>query len=104
MRTSLTQAPKFRSILGKTLLALALVSSVGGLSTVPAFADDHGRYRGERERPWQHEHDRYYERSWRNQDYRHEYRPAYRPYFYAPPPVIYAPYPWGGLSFFFDFR
>jgi hypothetical protein len=104
MRTSLAKVTKFNSLIGKTVLALALVSLVGGLSTAPALADDHGRYRGERERSWQGGNDRYYERSWRNEGYRHDYRSAYRPYVYAPPPVVYAPYPWGGLSFFFDFR
>ena len=104
MKTSIIPAPKVSSLIGKTVLVLALVSLLGGLSTVPALADEHGRYRGERERSWQPGHDRYYARSWRHEGFWHDYRPANWPYFYAPPPVVYAPYPWGGLRFFFDFR
>ena len=98
----------------KIVMALAFTSVIGGVSTgpAPAFADDKGRHLGQRH--WQQEHDRYYERERHEyqRENRGEYRPfvyapppvVYAPYIYAPPPVVYAPYPSPGISLFFDFR
>ena len=79
----------FRSILRKSVLALALVAAIGGIAAAPASAegfrhDDHGRY----------EHnDRRQAREWRAHDWREHRdldgrRYAYgygAPGYYAPP-------------------
>ena len=104
MRISKRRTKNVSSTVVKMVMALAFTSVIGGISTGPAFADDNGRHLGQRH--WQQEHDRYYERE--RHEYRpenrREYRPEYRPYVYAPPPVVYAPYPSPGIGLFFDFR
>jgi len=46
MRTSNTQASKFRSIVGKIVMALVFASMIGGISIAPAFARDNDRGHG----------------------------------------------------------
>jgi len=74
------------SMIGKAVLALALIASVAGAAAVPARADDR-------------DHDR---REWREHEhYRHRERRVYVPppaYVEAPPPVIYAPPPPASLG------
>jgi hypothetical protein len=96
------QAKKFSSAVGKIVLALALTSVIGGTSTGPAFADDNGRHEGQRERG---ERNRGHDRD-RGERHGERDRGEYRsyPYVYAPPPVVYAPYPSPGIGLFFDFR
>jgi hypothetical protein len=79
MRTS-----KKRWNFARVAMALVIAALTGGLLTVPASADDHGRDRG-------HHGDRHDDHRDRG-DYRlHNYgSPGY---VYAPPPVYYAPPP-----------
>lgn len=70
--------------IGTIALTVSLVALLGGLSSVPARADDddRGRYeqrdRGHRDRDWSH------------RSYYHDEAPRY---LYAPPPVYYDPPP-----------
>ena len=88
MRISNTQASKFRSTIGKIVMALIFVSMIVGISVAPAFARDGGRgHRGG-----------YYGRGY-GYGYGYGYG-MYQPYgyypapVYAPPPVVYAPAPY----------
>jgi hypothetical protein len=93
MRTSNMRARKFGSTVGKILIALVLASMIGGISIEPAFGKDNGRRKG---------------------NYGHAYghgRRGYYPYYYAqpvyaPPPVVYEPYPYQspGISLVFPIR
>ena len=90
------------STAGKILVALAVTTMVGGLSIVTALGEDNGRrrvqeYRGGHERD-RHDNQRDWhdDRGWRDNRGWHPYRPLY-----APPPVVYAPAPSPGISFFF---
>lgn len=90
------------STAGKILVALAVTTMVGGLSIGTALGEDNGRRqaqenRGGHERDrHDNQRDRYDDRGWRDSRGWHAYRP-----FYAPPPVVYAPAPSPGISFFF---
>jgi hypothetical protein len=78
----------FRSILGKIILGLVLVTMIGSIDVVPAIGrDDHER----RDRD-----DRRYEHNRRGHD-----RDRDRGRGYAPPPVVYLPPPPPGLGIFF---
>jgi hypothetical protein len=104
MRTSNTCARKFRSTVGKIVMALVLASMIGALSIAPAFGRDDGRRGG------YHGHGRYGHGRYEYQS-RGYYR-GYRPYgyspapVYAPPPVIYAPAPYEspGIRLVFPIR
>lgn len=90
MKTSMALTRNFHSMIGKTLVAFALVGVLGGMTAGPARADDywrHERYdRGEHE--WR-------EHEWRDRDWYGDRAYAVPPpaYIYAPPPVVYAPPP-----------
>jgi len=92
------------SIAGKIMLAFGLSVMIGSVSVVPAFGDDQHRDMREHDNGrYEHrnaEHDRY---EHRNAGYDRDAhgRPVYRPYGYAPPPVIYTPTPPAGISIFF---
>jgi hypothetical protein len=90
----------FRSIVGKIMLGLVLVSMIGSIDVLPALGrdnDNRGRY----------------ENRGRGYDHRYEGRRDYRPYryyghsgyreraYYPPPPVVYEPPPPPGISIFF---
>ena len=94
MRTSNTRARKFGSTVGKILIALVLASMIGGISIEPAFGRDNDR-RG---------HDRGLHRGWYGHD--RGYYPYYSQPVYAPPPVVYEPYPYQspGISLVFPIR
>jgi len=87
MKTSSTW--NFRSIVGKIMLGLVLVSMIGSIDVLPALGRDNYRGRG------------YYNHR--------EYRPygyyghsGYRGRaYYPPPPVYYAPPPPPGIGIFF---
>ncbi len=83
MRTSNTQARKFRSTVGKVVMALVFALMIGSIAIAPAFARDNGR----------REHGRY----------EHGRRGYYPQPVYAPPPVVYAPAPYQspGISLVF---
>jgi hypothetical protein len=96
MKTSSTW--NFRSIVGKIMMGLVLVSMIGSIDVVPAFGRDdrrgHDNRRYEQQRGRGHYHG----------------RPVYRPYgyyghrqrvYYPPPPVVYAPPPPPGIGIFF---
>ena len=75
----------FRSIVGKIMLGLVLVTMIGSISVVTAFGkDNHSRGRG-------HE---------RGHGYSYGYGYGYGGGYY-PPPVIYAPPPPSGIGIFF---
>jgi hypothetical protein len=94
MTTSITRATHLRSTAAKILVAVALVSAIGGLSARPAFGQDRG-WRQEQQDRGRHQRDRRDERG------RHAYRPVYEAPVYAPPPVVYAPTPSVGINLFF---
>jgi len=103
MKTSTKQAGNFRPTLGRTALALTLVSVMAGLS-LPAFGDerdgrrDNGFRNGERH--GDHNFDRGRgERGYGYGRYQHPYR--YSAPVYAPAPVYYPPQPSPGFSLFF---
>jgi hypothetical protein len=94
MKTSSTW--NFRSIVGKIMMGLVLVSMIGIIDVVPAHSknnkQDNRRYEQNRGRSYNHG------------------RPVYRPYgyyghrervYYPPPRVIYAPPPPPGIGIFF---
>ena len=76
--------------MGKIMMGLVLAAMIGSIDVAPAIGKndkrDNGRYehRG-----------RGYDRD------RYQGRHDYRPYGYAPPPVIYAPPPPPGIGIFF---
>ncbi|MGA2110136.1 MAG: hypothetical protein ABSH25_21110 [Syntrophorhabdales bacterium] len=93
MRTSNTRARKFRSTLGRIVMALVVASMIGGMSIAPAFArDDRGRGHEERGR---HEP--------RGRARGHQAHGYYQEPVYAPPPVVYSPQPYQspGISLVF---
>jgi len=97
MRTSSTRSGKFRSTVGKIMMALACASMIGGIFIAPAFGADHDRREG-------------YHKQRRYKHSRRVYQPP-RPYYYpapvyAPPPVVYAPdlYQSPGISIVFPIR
>ena len=99
MKTSSTW--NFRSIVGKIMLGLVVVTMIGSADVVPSFGRDNhsrgGRQAGGRDEQRGRGHDRY-----RNEHGRREYRSyGYREGFYVPPPVIYAPAPPSGIGIFF---
>ena len=87
----------FKSIAGKIMVGLVLITLIGGITVAPALADkghksynkhDNGRHRG------------HYKQA----------RPDYRPYdyyghrervYYPPPPVVFVPPPPPGIGIFF---
>jgi cytolysin (calcineurin-like family phosphatase) len=93
MKTSSTW--NFRSIVGKIIMGLVLVSMIGIIDVVPAHSknnkQDNRRYEQQRGRSHYHG------------------RPVYRPYgyyghrervYYPPPPVVWAPPPPPGITIF----
>lgn len=99
MTPSITRAKPARSTAGKVLLAVALASAIGGLSTGPALGQDHGWRQGPPDRG-QYQHDRRDDR--RRRVYRRAYpAPVYAAPVYAPPPVVYVPSPSVGVHLFF---
>jgi hypothetical protein len=98
MRTSNTQASKFKSTVGKIVMALVFVSMIGAISIAPAFARDNGRGHGGGY------HGRGYGRGYGYGVYQpYGYYPAP---VYAPPPVVYAPAPYmsPGINLVFPIR
>jgi hypothetical protein len=91
-----------RSVMGKILLGLVLAVMIGSIDVVPAFSRDEHQNVGKHDdkRMGNHDNGRY---EHRRADYdRDRYgRRDYRPYGYAPPPVIYAPTPLPGIGIFF---
>lgn len=93
------------SIVGKIMLGLVLVTMLGSINLVPAFGDeDHRDNRDMRSHDEKnrrkHGHGRYEHRD-AGYDRDAHGRRVYKPYGYAPPPVIYAPTPPPGISIFF---
>jgi len=98
MKTSKTW--NFRSIAGKAMMGLVLVSVIGSMDVAPALAKndhkggghDNGRYE---------QRGRGYDRD-RHMRGRYDHRPyGYRERVYVPPPVVYAPPPPPGIGIFF---
>jgi len=94
MKTSSTW--NFRSIVGKIIMGLVLVSMIGIIDVVPAHSKNNKQ------------NNRRYEQN-RGRSYNHG-RPVYRPYgyyghservYYPPPPVVWAPPPPPGIGIFF---
>jgi hypothetical protein len=91
MRTSNTRARKFSSTVGKILMALVFASLIGGISVAPAFGKDKHRREGYYEQD-RYEHGRY--RRGRHVYYQSSRDYYYRERAYAPPVVVYDPYPY----------
>jgi hypothetical protein len=81
----------FRSMAGKTMMGLVLVTLIGSIDVVPAVGKDNHK------RMEKHDNGRYEHRG-RGYE-RPRYVPSRRPY--VPPRVIYAPPPPPGISIFF---
>jgi hypothetical protein len=100
MKTSSTW--NFRSIVGKIMMGLVLVTMIGSIGVAPAFSkggNDHRRME-------RHDNGRYEKRG---HAYGHN-KSVHRPYghyghrerdYYPPPPVVYAPPPPPGIGIFF---
>jgi hypothetical protein len=94
MRTSNTQARMFTSTVGKIVMALVFVSLIGGISIAPAFGRDNDRREG------YYQQDRYEQRRYKHRRYKHRRhvyqtnRHYYQERVYAPPVVVYDPYPY----------
>ena len=93
MKTSRTW--NFRSVVGKIIMGLVLVSMIGSIDVLPAIGKDNKKD------------NRRYEQ---NRGHNNHGRPAYRPYsnyghrervYYPPPPVVWAPPPPPGIGIFF---
>jgi hypothetical protein len=91
MKTS--NAWSFRSIVGKMMMGLVLAAMIGSIDVVPVLGKDGPKSMG------RHDNGRYQQRG-RGYD-RYQGRRDYRPYGYAPPPVIYAPPSPPGIGIFF---
>ena len=91
MRTS--RKWNFRSIAGKIMLGLVLITMIGSIAVAPALAKNNHKSQG------------------KHDNRRHvQARPVYRHYdyyghrervYYPPPPVVYAPPPPPGIRIFF---
>jgi hypothetical protein len=81
----------FRSIVGKIILGLVLVTMIGSIDVAPAIGKDNHKRMGK------HDNGRYEHRG-RGYD-RDRY--AYDRRVYVPPPVIYEPPPPPGIQIFF---
>jgi len=94
MKTSNTRTRKFSSTVGKILMVLVFASMIGGISIAPAFGKDNGKHKWYYNQGRGHGQRVYYQQS------RHYYYPAP---VYAPPPVVYEPYPYQspGISIVF---
>jgi hypothetical protein len=83
----------FRSIAGKIMLGLVLITMIGSIAVTPALAKNNHKSQG------------------KHDNRRHvQARPVYRSYdyyghrervYYPPPPVVYAPPPPPGIGIFF---
>jgi hypothetical protein len=103
MRTS--RKWRFKSIAGKMMLGLVLITMIGSIDVAPARADNDHRAMGK------HDNGRYENRGPGYNRGRHmQARPVYRSYdyyghrervYYPPPPVVYAPPPPPGIGIFF---
>ena len=82
MRTSNTRARKFRSTVGRIVLALVVALMIGGISITPAFARDNGRGHGGG-------HAGHGRGGGHDRGGGYGYYPAP---VYVPPPVVYDPY------------
>lgn len=102
----------FKSIAGKIMLGLVLITMVSSINLAPAFAKnnhkseeehDNGRYqhrgRGYDARP-AYRHYNYYGQRERVY-YPHDYHGQRERVYYPPPPVVYAPPPPPGIGIFF---
>jgi hypothetical protein len=91
------------SIVVKIMMGLVLVALLsGGINAVPAFGKDDRRDMGRHDNKDMRKHDnRRYEHRGAGYDRDVHGRRDYRPYGYAPPPVIYAPTPPSGIGIFF---
>jgi hypothetical protein len=89
----------------KLVMALALVSVMGGLTVTKALSKDDDDRRGHADKGW-HKGESRGDRDGRG-DWRPVYQPVYRePYYYSqpvyvPPPVYYPPHQSPGISLFF---
>jgi hypothetical protein len=89
----------FKSIVGKIMLGLILVTMIGSINVAPALGKDNHKRMGK------HDNGRYEHRG-RGYDHDREYRP-YGYYghrervYYPPPPVVYEPPPPPGIGIFF---
>lgn len=95
----ITRATPARSTAGKLLLAVALASAIGGLSTTPALGRDHGWRQGPPDHG-RYQYDRRDDRG-RRTHRRVSPAPVYAAPIYAPPPVVYVPIPSVGVHLFF---
>jgi hypothetical protein len=89
----------FKSIAGKMMLGLVVITMVGSIAVAPAFArNDHKSYK-KYDNNRGHKRGHYVQRRpvYRSYDYYNHRERAY----YPPPPVVYAPPPPPGIGIFF---
>ena len=97
----------FRSIAGKVMLGLVLVSMIGSIDIAPALGKDNDKRMGKHDngryehRGRGYERDRYEHRGYGHDRRVYPYGYGYRGRGYGPPPVIYAPPPPPGIGIFF---
>ena len=100
MKTSSTW--NFRTKVGKIMMGLVLAAMIGSINVLPVFSKDDHKDAGKQAGKSMGKHDNgRYERRGAEYDRDAHGRRDYRPYGYAPPPVIYAPPPQPGISIFF---
>ena len=91
MKTSSTW--NFRSIVGKIMLGLVLITMIGSIDVAPVLGKDNDKRMGK------HDNGRYEHRGRGYQPYGY-YGHRERVY-YPPPPIVYEPPPAPGISIFF---
>ena len=91
------------SIVGKLLMALIFASVIGGISAGSALGKNDNKGQGPQQRGWYDDRSWHDNRRWHDNRGRRVYRPyRYQPApVYAPPPVVYAPFPSPGITIFF---
>jgi hypothetical protein len=100
------EEPMRISIVGKIMMALIIVSLIGGISVLSALGQDNYRRQGPPQRGYYDDRGRYDNRGWYDNRGRRVYRPHgyYRPgRVYGPPPAFVVPVPPPGISIFLPF-
>jgi hypothetical protein len=100
------KGPMRTSIVGKIMMALILVSLIGGICAGPALGQDNYRRQGPQPRGYYDDRGRYDNRGWYDNHGRRVYRP--HGYYrsgpaYGPPPAFVVPVPSPGISIFLPF-
>ena len=100
MKTSSTWSLK--SIVGKIMLGLVLVSMIGSIDMAPALGKDNDKRMGKHDNGrYEHRGRGYGHGRWHDRGGYRYYNDGYRERIYVAPPVYYAPPPRPGVHVFF---